>query len=82
MQFDDNGTVKADMACKARRVGLVIGSACEAVRAMKGIKRNRIGKVTALGETELLVTFGADDETGLPEVTVSCPLTAVNRRAT
>ena len=77
LQFDENGHVKTDMACKARQAGLAVGSDCEAVKAFKGVKRSRIGKVTSLGETDLTVTFGADDEAGLAEVTVSCPLTAV-----
>ena len=77
LKFDDQGNVKTDMACMARSEGLAVGSACCVVKNMKGIRRNRTGTVTSIGETELTVTFSADDAAGLAEVTLSCPLNAL-----
>ena len=74
LQFDDHGKVKDDMSCLARSQGLAVGSACSLVKNVKGAKRNRLGTVTRIEETGLTVTFSADDEAGLAEVTLTCAL--------
>ena len=49
LKFDEHGRVQTDMSCKARSKGLVVGSACFAVKNQKGIKRDSTGKVKSTG---------------------------------
>ena len=77
LTFDSHGNVENNLSCMARNAGLAVGSACCAVKNTKGIKRTRIGTVTSIGQTELTVTYSADGEKNLEEVTISCPLDAI-----